>query len=124
MHNLILTTAPTIPTYRIKHVYGTVYGLTVRSRNWGADIGAALKSSMGGELRPFTKMLYAARDEATERMMGECMARGGNAIVAMRYDAGEMKVFSQVCAYGTAVYVEKIEEGKSEGEDVGASEAM
>jgi uncharacterized protein YbjQ (UPF0145 family) len=28
-----------IPGYRVVKVLGTVYGLTVRTRNWGADIG-------------------------------------------------------------------------------------
>lgn len=97
-----------IPGYRIVRVLGTVYGLTVRSRNWGVDIGVALRSAAGGEMKSFTKLMYTARNAATERLVGECMSQGGNAIVAMRYDASEIKIFSQVCAYGTACVVEKI----------------
>jgi uncharacterized protein YbjQ (UPF0145 family) len=108
-HGVITSTMNDIPGYRVVRVLGTVYGLTVRSRNWGADIGAALKSAVGGELKYFTTMLYSARNQATERMIGECMGRGGNAIIAMRFDAGDMKAFSQVAAYGTACVVERIE---------------
>jgi uncharacterized protein YbjQ (UPF0145 family) len=43
-------------------------------------------------------------------MLGECMSRNGNAIIAMRFDTSELMGFAQVCAYGTACVVEKIEE--------------
>ena len=109
-HGVITTTMNDIPGYRVVRVLGTVYGLTVRARNWGADIGALLKSAVGGELKYFTSMLYTARNSAVERMVGECLGRGGNAIIAMRFDSGEIKIFAQVCAYGTACVVEKIEE--------------
>ena len=107
-HGIITTTMNDIPGYHVVRVLGTVYGLTCRSRNWGADIAAGLKSAFGGELKVFTNMLYTARNSATERLIGECMGRGGNAVIAMRYDQSDMKVFTQVCAYGTACIVEKI----------------
>ena len=50
----------------------------------GADIGAVLKSFVGGEIGFFTRMMYSARNEALERLVGECMGRGGNAIIALR----------------------------------------
>jgi uncharacterized protein YbjQ (UPF0145 family) len=50
----------------------------------GADIGAILKSVVGGEIGYFTRMMYSARNEALERLVGECMGRGGNAIIALR----------------------------------------
>jgi uncharacterized protein YbjQ (UPF0145 family) len=101
-----------IPGYRVIKVLGTVYGLTVRSRNWGADIASVFKSVVGGEIKFFTNMMYTSRNEAVERLVGECMGRGGNAIIALRFDAGEVAHFAQVCAYGTACVVEKIEDEK------------
>ncbi len=89
-HGVIVSTMNDIPGYRVVKVLGTVYGITVRSRNWGADIGAFLKSSIGGELRYFTNLMYTARNESQERMVGECMQRGGNAIIAMRFDQGDV----------------------------------
>lgn len=94
--------------YRIVRVLGTIYGLCVRFRNWIADIASVLKSAVGGELRYLTNMHYAGRDHAVERLVGECMSRGGNAILAMRLRESEIMNFAQVTAYGTACVVEKI----------------
>ncbi len=63
---------------------------------------------MGGELKYFTSMMYTSRNSAVERMVGECMGRGGNAVIALRFDAGEIGPYAQVCAYGTACVVEKV----------------
>ncbi|KAL4890498.1 hypothetical protein BDV59DRAFT_184647 [Aspergillus ambiguus] len=51
--------------------------------------------------------MYASRNEAVERLVGECMGRGGNAIIAMRFDVSSFGACSQVCAYGTACEVER-----------------
>jgi uncharacterized protein YbjQ (UPF0145 family) len=106
---IVTSTMNEIPGYRVVRVLGTVYGLTVRSRNWGADIASVLKSAVGGELKYLTNMLYSGRNNAVERMVGEAIGRGGNAVIAMRYDTTEIMGFAQVCAYGTACVIEKIE---------------
>ncbi|KAI1198727.1 hypothetical protein F5X97DRAFT_298678 [Nemania serpens] len=98
-----------IPGYRIVRVLGTVYGLTVRSRNIAASLGMALKSMAGGELRWFTNMLYSARNDAITRVVAETKARGGNAIICLRFESGDMGSFAQCSAYGTAAVIEKIE---------------
>ncbi|ORY19776.1 UPF0145 domain protein [Clohesyomyces aquaticus] len=106
---IITTTMIDLPGYRITKVLGTVYGLTVRSRNIGAAVTSVLKSTVGGELKFLTNLLYTARDHAVERMVGECITRGGNAIIAMKFDTSQiMGDFAQVCAYGTACIVEEI----------------
>jgi uncharacterized protein YbjQ (UPF0145 family) len=109
-HGIITTTMNDLPGYRIVRILGTIYGLCVRSRNWGADIASVLKSAVGGELKYLTNMLYAGRDHAVERLVGECMSRGGNAIIAMRFGESEIMNFAQVTAYGTACVVEKIDD--------------
>ncbi|KAK1827179.1 hypothetical protein QBC39DRAFT_267423 [Podospora conica] len=106
---VITTTMFDVPGYRVVRVLGAVYGLTVRSRNWAASLGMVLKSVAGGELRWFTNLLYTARNDAISRIVAETQSRGGNAVIALRFDAGEMGGFAQVCAYGTAAVVEKIE---------------
>jgi len=106
---IVTSTMNELPGYRVVRTLGTVYGLSVRSRNWGADIASVLKSAVGGELKYLTNLLYAARNDSVERMVGECIGRGGNAIIAMRFDTSEIMNFAQVCAYGTACVVEKIE---------------
>ena len=54
---VITTTMFDIPGYKVVRVLGTVYGLTVRSRNIAASLGMVLKSMAGGELRWFTNMV-------------------------------------------------------------------
>jgi uncharacterized protein YbjQ (UPF0145 family) len=108
-HGVITSTMNEIPGFRVVKVLGAVYGLTVRSRNWGAGLASVIKSIAGGELGYLSNLLYTARNAAVERMVGECMGRGGNAIIALRFDTAEIMNFVQVCAYGTAVLVEPIE---------------
>ncbi|KAK3941080.1 hypothetical protein QBC46DRAFT_109673 [Diplogelasinospora grovesii] len=109
-NGVITTTMFDVPGYRVVKVLGAVYGLTVRSRNWAAGLGMALKSIAGGELRWFTNLLYNARNDAISRIVAETQSRGGNAVIALRFDAGELGGFAQVCAYGTAAIVEKIDD--------------
>ena len=46
---MIITTMNDLPGYEIEEVLGEVFGLTVRARNLGSQIGASLKSLIGGE---------------------------------------------------------------------------
>jgi uncharacterized protein YbjQ (UPF0145 family) len=89
-NGVITSTMNDLPGYRVVKTLGAVYGITVRSRNWGADIGAFLRSSVGGEIRYFTNLMYTSRNHAVERMVGECLGRGGNAIIALRFDQSEV----------------------------------
>src|SRR5882762_2143507 len=106
---MIVTTMNDIPGYDVEEVFGEVMGLTVRSRNIGSQFGAGLKSIFGGELKGMTKALADSRTEVIQRMVEEAEGKGGNAIVAMRFDTSEMGTnWTEICAYGTAVRVRKI----------------
>jgi uncharacterized protein YbjQ (UPF0145 family) len=101
---MIVTTMNDIPGYEIDDVYGEVFGLTVRSRNIGSQFGASIKSILGGELKGMTKALADSRQQVIDRMVEEAQAKGGDAIVAMRFDTSEMgNNWTEICAYGTAV---------------------
>jgi uncharacterized protein YbjQ (UPF0145 family) len=105
---MIVTTMNDIPGYEVDEVFGEVMGLTVRSRNVGSQIGAGLKSIIGGELKGMTKSLVQSRQQVMERMAEEAEAKGANAIIAMRFDTSEMgSNWTEICAYGTAVRVHK-----------------
>jgi uncharacterized protein YbjQ (UPF0145 family) len=105
---MIITTMNDIPGYEIEEVFGEVFGLTVRSRNIGSQLGAGLKSILGGELKGMTKALVESREQVIERMVSEAEAKGANAIIAMRFDTSEMgETWTEICAYGTAVRVKK-----------------
>ena len=101
---MLVVTMNDIPGWEIQRVCGEVFGLTVRSRNAFAQMGAGLKSMFGGELQGMTKNLADSRNEAMARLIQEAQARGGNAIIAMRFDTTELgDVWAEICAYGTAV---------------------
>jgi uncharacterized protein YbjQ (UPF0145 family) len=106
---MLISTMNDLPGYEVEEIFGEVFGLTVRSRNIGSQIGAALKSLVGGELRGMTKMLAAGREHATERLVEEAEAKGANAIIAFRFDTSELgSTWTEICAYGTAVRARKL----------------
>ena len=101
---MLISTMNDVPGYEIEEVFGEVFGLTVRSRNVGSQIGATLKSLRGGELKGMTKMLAEGREHATQRLIEEAEGKGANAIVAFRFDTSELgTTWTEICAYGTAV---------------------
>lgn len=105
---MLITTGNDLPGYEVDEVYGEVFGLTVRSRNIGSQIGAGLKSIVGGELKGMTKALVDSREQVIQRMVEEAEAKGANAIIAMRFDTSEMgSNWTEICAYGTAVRAHK-----------------
>jgi len=106
---MIITTTNDLPGYEVEEVLGEVFGLTVRSRNVGSQLGAGLKSLVGGELKGMTKALADSRAQVIERLTEEAQSRGGNAILAMRFDTSEKGgTWTEICAYGTAVRVRKL----------------
>jgi uncharacterized protein YbjQ (UPF0145 family) len=105
----MISTMNDLPGYEITEVLGEVFGLTVRSRNVGSQLGASFKSLAGGELKGMTKNLVASREDVTEKMVQEAEAKGADAILAMRFDTSEMGGnWTEICAYGTAVKCRKL----------------
>jgi uncharacterized protein YbjQ (UPF0145 family) len=79
----------------------------VRAKNVFKDIGAGLKNVVGGELKAYTELLGESRDEALQRMVAEAQARGGNAVVNVRFATSAVTVgAAELFAYGTAVILE------------------
>jgi uncharacterized protein YbjQ (UPF0145 family) len=106
---MLLSTMNDLPGWEIDEVLGEVFGLTVRSRNVGSQIGASFKSLVGGELRGMTKMLAEGRAHATERLIEEAEGKGANAILAFRFDTSELgTTWTEICAYGTAVRARRL----------------
>lgn len=107
---VLLVTTNDVPGYRIVEVFGEVMGLTVRARNAFSNMGANFRTMFGGEAKGYTKLLSDSRTEALNRLKAEAAALGANAVVAMRYDSGEVAdLMNEVAAYGTAVKVEPLD---------------
>jgi uncharacterized protein YbjQ (UPF0145 family) len=106
---MLISTMNDLPGYEITEVLGEVFGLTVRSRNIGSQLGASFKALAGGELKGMTKNLVASRHEVIQRMVDEAGMKGADAVMAMRFDTSEMGPnWTEICAYGTAVKVRKL----------------
>ncbi len=104
---MMIVTTPTIPGKKIVVTHGLVRGNTIRARHIGSDIGAALKSLVGGEIRAYGRLLQASREEALRRMMEDATSLGANAIVSVRFGTSVvMGGAAEMLAYGTAVTIE------------------
>jgi uncharacterized protein YbjQ (UPF0145 family) len=109
MDELLVSTMNDVPGYQIEAVYGEVFGLIVRARNVFSNIGASLRTLFGGEVGGYTRLLTDSREQAIDRMKQAAREKGGNAVIAMRFDCNEIaNLMSEVAAYGTAVRIRKI----------------
>ena len=100
---MILVTTDTISGKELEMI-GMVKGSTIQTVNAVRDIGASLKTLVGGELTKYNDMMNNARALATKRMVEEAQGLGADAIVCVRYaSASVMQSAAEVMAYGTAV---------------------
>ena len=103
---MLIVNTDSIPGKEIYSVLGLVKGNTIRAKNLGRDIGAGLKSLVGGELKDYTKMIAEAREEALARMSEEAKKLGATAVVNVRFSTSHvMGSAAEILAYGTAVKV-------------------
>ena len=129
---MLCVTMNDIPGWEIQRVCGEVFGVTVRSRNAFSQMGAGFKSLVGGELQGMTRNVLQSRNEAMTRLFAEAQARGGNALVAMRFDTTELGGnWSEICAYATAVVAVPVTEAAKQtalqlgyGQPAGQSQAI
>ena len=106
----LITTSTSLEGYRITKQLGLVRGITVRSRSALGNMAGNLMTIFGGRSSIYTELCETAREEAYQFMIKDAERKGANAVINMRYDANEvMAGITEVLAYGTAVYVEKME---------------
>ena len=108
MDDFLISTMNDVPGYEVVEVHGEVFGLIVRSRNLFSNIGASFRTIFGGEVRGYTTLLSDSREHALSRLREAAVAKGANAVLAMRFDSGDIGgVMNEVAAYGTAVKIRK-----------------
>jgi uncharacterized protein YbjQ (UPF0145 family) len=106
---VLVTTMNDVPGFKIVAVYGEVFGLICRARNVFSNMGAGLRTLFGGEVTGYTQLLSDSREQAIARLRLAAIEKGGNAVVAMRFDCNEIgDIMSEIAAYGTAVRIEKL----------------
>ena len=100
---MLIVTIESIPGKTLEPL-GLVKGSTIQTVNAIRDIGAGLKTLIGGELTKYNDMMDKARQLATDRMVQEAKALGADAVVGVRYASSSiMQSAAEVMAYGTAV---------------------
>ena len=83
---------------------GMVTGSTIKTKDIVKDIGAGLKSIVGGKLGSYEKLMEEARTEAIAKMVNQAEALGANAVVGVRFESTEAAAgAAEILAYGTAV---------------------
>lgn len=101
---IITSNLESIPGREITEHLGLVRANTVRARHLGSDIGAGLKSLVGGKIGGYIKVMTQARDEATEEMLNEAEKIGADAVINIRYATSQvMPSAAEILVYGTAV---------------------
>ena len=101
---MIITTTETIPGKEIEEILGLSRGSTVRARNVGRDIFAAIKNLIGGEINEYTKLQADSREQALERMKKDASNLNADAIINVRITTSMiMQGVAEILAYGTAV---------------------
>jgi uncharacterized protein YbjQ (UPF0145 family) len=107
--NVIIVTTNDLPGHKVVEVFGEVFGVITRSRNIVSNIGAGLKTIVGGEIGAYTKLTEENRYEALRRLRDEAAKKGANAVLMARFDTETISdIVAGVVAYGTAVRVEKL----------------
>ncbi|MFD0686678.1 YbjQ family protein [Actinomadura fibrosa] len=106
---MLIVTTDGVAGYEIRSVLGEVMGTSVQSDQGrpAAPHGSAGSSAtfrVTGE-QPGAG-LAAARREAVDRLGEEARRKGANTVVGMRFDTAALGGAFEVCAYGTAVWVE------------------
>lgn len=117
----MVTSAFTLPGYRLVRSLGIVRGLTVRSASFGGQIASAFQSLAGGTIRTMTNVCERARTEAYLMAVEHADQLGANAIVGFSYDTTEISQgMTEVLAYGTAVIVERESPGTLAAQGLGS----
>jgi uncharacterized protein YbjQ (UPF0145 family) len=102
----VLTTFDPPPGSVVVRVIGPCWGITVRSRSIVGTACAGCQQIFGGEISALTQLATESRNEAMHRLELHAIEQGANAVLAMRFDSGElMQNTNEIVAYGTAVVI-------------------
>ena len=114
MQDAMVTTALTLPGFRVVRNVGVVRGITVRSRSVVGNFFGGLQSLFGGNITIYTNLCERARSDTYRLMCQHAEQQCANAIISMHYDATELMAgLTEVLCYGTAVIVERERPGAS-----------
>ena len=101
---MLVATTEHLPGRKVTEVLGVVFGSCVQTKHVGKDIGAGLRSVVGGEARGYTELMEESRRTAMQRMIEDAKKLNADAIIGMRYATAQtMHGAAEIIAFGTAV---------------------
>jgi uncharacterized protein YbjQ (UPF0145 family) len=104
IQQIIVTTGNDVAGYDVVGYVGIVRGIVVRATSIGKGIIGGFKALGGGNIKEFIEVCESARHDAYTHMIEHATEVGADAIICMRYDAGEFSAgVTEVLCYGTAV---------------------
>ncbi len=104
MNSMIVSTTENLPGREVREVLGVVFGSCVQTKHIGKDIGAGLRTLVGGEAKGYTELMEESRRTAMQRMVDDAKRLNADAIIGMRYATAQTMVgAAEIIAFGTAV---------------------
>lgn len=103
---LPVATTETIPGRSVTSHIGPVFGVIARAMGFTRGMKGFFRSFRHGEVSEYSETLEYARRNAIERMVEHAVDLGADAVVAMRFDSGDLggaESTAELVAYGTAV---------------------
>lgn len=103
---MIITTSGNVEGRTVTEYKGIVFGEVVSGVNFLRDLGAGLRNFFGGRSEGYEDELMNAREKALREMEERAMARGADAIIAVKMDyevLGADNGMLMVTCSGTAV---------------------
>jgi len=107
---MLVSTTTTLQDRKITKYLGLVSGEAILGANIFKDLFAGIRDIIGGRSAAYEKELKKAKDLATEEMVQQVKALGGNAVIGVDIDYETISPGSgsmlMVAVSGTAVMVE------------------
>jgi uncharacterized protein YbjQ (UPF0145 family) len=101
---VILSTIETVPGREIVEILGVARGNVIRAKHVGADIVAALRNLVGGEVFEYTKLMAEAREQAFDRMIAQARTMNADAVIGIRFTTSMVVAgAAELLVFGTAV---------------------
>lgn len=107
-HKVLVTTTETVPGFKILKVLGPIVGVAARTRSPYSEGFKSTSDGHGATPHQRRDLMVHSRFEAVNNMVEQAQMVGANAVIAMRFDHRAVtEVWNEICAYGTAVMVER-----------------
>jgi uncharacterized protein YbjQ (UPF0145 family) len=110
LHEMIVTTTPSVEGRRVQRIIDVVSAECVYGMNIFADFFAAITDIVGGRSKVSQNLLREARQTCIRELKQEALAIGANAVIGVRLDysefSGQGKSMLFLVASGTAVVIE------------------